>query len=152
MWSRWFSKKEMDTLAELEKFIQSILKKVNASFIGIVGLKGKFKGLDILSVVDKDCIYDKAAIKRFHAKLAEYYLRTNTLSLFPDDIKNTLQMISYTYTSNMEFHIIPFMSNDLFIMTVANGNLIRLWNEMEKIESSLKILQPPVDSSPSTNT
>jgi hypothetical protein len=142
MWAKLFGKKEMETIGELEAYIQSILKKVEADFISIVGLKGKFKGLDILTVVDKDTPMEKNDIKRLNAKLAEYYLRTLTLNLLPETQHIPLHFISYYYTDQLQFHIIPFSGNDLFFMTTKNGNREKILKNLEKIENSLKILRP----------
>ncbi len=89
--SRFSSKKELETVQDLEKELESTVKTSQAEFIALVGIKGKLKGLDVVNVINKDSTVSLPTLKRYAAKLVEVYLRIDTLQLISQAEGNSLQ-------------------------------------------------------------
>ena len=89
---------------------KSVKKKVDP-------IVDKIKGLEIMSVISEKYQEDPKKIKRFNAKLSEYFIRYQILKLFPDEEENPLKYISYNFGEKNNFVIFPVEGNESFIIT-----------------------------------
>lgn len=136
--SRIFSKKEeIETLELIDNQMDSLLKKSGANFMSLVGIKGKVKGLELLTVTNSNCRLETKDIRLFNAKLAEYFLRNQKLVLFTGSNAKAMQYAHYYYGEDSEFYIIPLEQSTTFIVTSMNGNIEKVIKNMEKINSAV---------------
>lgn len=115
--SKFFSKQEIEAIKELELQFESTLKKSQSSFLALVGVSGKIKGLEIMSVFSEKFLEDHKQAKRYNAKLSEYFIRYQVLKLLPDEEENPLKYISYNFGERKNFVIFPVEGNESFIIT-----------------------------------
>ncbi len=114
--SRIFSKKDLETLESTRKQFEALLKKTTSKFISLVGITGKVKGMDIITVADPEAGFEKNEVRRYHAKLAESHIRFTNLGLMPPDDERKLRMVMYSYTGDTEFFVVPIPGNDEFVI------------------------------------
>ena len=132
--SRIFSKKEeLETLELIDNQMDALLKKSGANFMSLVGIKGKVKGLEILTVLNSNCKLETKDIRLFNAKLAEYFLRNQKLDLYTGPNAKPMQYAHYYYADDAEFYIIPLEQSTTFVITAMNGNIEKVIKNLEKI-------------------
>ncbi|OLS12515.1 MAG: hypothetical protein RBG13Loki_3877 [Promethearchaeota archaeon CR_4] len=146
--SRFSTKKELDTVQDLEKELESAVKSAQAEFIALVGIKGKLKGLEIVNAIKKDSVVNLPKLKRYVAKLVELYLRLETLQLISQDARNKLQYFQLYYAEQVNFCLIPILGNDKFIIVAMASNISKVLKslEREKVNDKLNQLFPPKSS------
>jgi hypothetical protein len=146
--SRFSSKKELETVQDLEKELESTVKNAQAEFIALVGIKGKLKGLDVVNVIKKDSEVDLPKLKRYVAKLVEVYLRIESLQLISQDEGNSLQYFQLFYSEQLNFCIIPILGNDKFVIVTVAPNVSKILKSLqrEKVNDKLNQLFPPKSS------
>ena len=137
MWSRFFGKKDILTIEVLTNQFESILKKSNSYFISLVGVQGKIKGLDIITVRDDYCEFDKNEIKKFIVKLTEFYLRFKSLDFFQDNSKKTMRFINFNYGDLQQFAIIPIPDNSQFIIVCLTQSVFKIISNLEKLNKTI---------------
>ncbi len=146
--SRFSSKKELETVQDLESELESTLKSTQAEFIALVGIKGKLKGLDVVNVIKQDSEVNLPTLKRYVAKLVEVYLRIESLQLIAQDGGNSLQFFQLYYSEKLNFCIIPILGNDRFIIVTVAPNVSKVLKSLqkEKVNERLNQLFPPKSS------
>jgi hypothetical protein len=143
MFARFFSKKDLETIELLTQQFENLLKKSDAQYLALMGIKGKIKGLDIITVIDPKCNFDKEELKRINAKQVENYVRTVNLELVSEERNKFLQYIEYYYAEDMQFYIIRIPNNEQFIITALNCNMGKVLKNIDKIHATiLQINQP----------
>jgi hypothetical protein len=138
--TRLFSKKVLETLEQVNQQIAGLLKKSDAKFVSLMGLRGKIKGLEIITVVDEKFPEDTQLIKRYNAKLVESYLRFQSLELMADDSGKKLQYTSYYYDEIHHFYAIPVENSDWFLITACTANIMKIIKNLDKITELLQQL------------
>ncbi len=146
--SHFSSKKELETVQDLEKELESMVKSSQAEFIALVGIKGKLKGLDVVNVINKDSRVNLHTLKRYVAKLVEVFLRIDTLQLISQEEGNSLQFFQLCYSEQLNFCIIPILGNDKFIIVAVAPNISKVLKSLqkEKVNDKLNQLFPPKSS------
>ncbi len=146
--SRFSSKKELETVQDLEKELESTVRSAQAEFIALVGIKGKLKGLDVVNVINKDSEVKLPTMKRYVAKLVEVYLRIETLQLNAQDEGNPLQFFQLYYSEQLNFCVVPILGNDRFIIVSVAPNISKVLKSLqkEKVNEKLNQLFPPKSS------
>ncbi|MHA1684478.1 MAG: hypothetical protein ACTSUE_26305 [Promethearchaeota archaeon] len=135
-WGKIFSKKDEPHIKQLETELDSVLKKSNSEFIVLVGLSGKIKGIDIITVKNqKQRSFGEKQIKKFAAKGAEFYTRFKSLDFMPDEFGESARVIKFYYNTNMQFYLIPI--TDSFMLFSYNSVAIRILNNLDKIRDIL---------------
>ncbi|MHA1732296.1 MAG: hypothetical protein ACTSU5_10145 [Promethearchaeota archaeon] len=119
--SRIFSKKDLETLEQTRKQFEALVKKTGSRFISLVGIAGKVKGMDVISALNPDSAYERNDVRRFHAKLAEAYLRFSSLELVPNDGTHDLRFVMYSYTGGLEFFVVPIPGSEKFVLVTLTS-------------------------------
>jgi hypothetical protein len=142
---RFFSKKELEKVQDLEREFENIVKNAQADFIALVGISGKAKGLDIINVLSPNPNVDATQLKRYAAKLVEVYLRLQSLELVSSEVDTPLQYFQLNYTEQLNFCLIPIPGNDLFVLIAVSPNITKILKslEKEKVHDKLNQLFPP---------
>lgn len=140
MWSRLFSKKDTPQIEQLNKELENLLKKSNSEFITVVGINGKIKGLDIMTVAsNKQSMFGAKQIKRFAAKAAEFFLRFKMLEFMPPEVESPVKGIRFYYNKEMSFFIVPVTTS--FVLLTYNSIGIRVVNNINKVREILVNLE-----------
>ena len=145
---RFFSKKELEKVQDLEREFENIVKSTQADFIALVGIHGKAKGLEIINVMAPQPAVDSNQLKRYVAKLVEVFLRLESLELVARDAGTPLQYFQLNYTDELNFCLIPIPSNNLFVLVTVAPNLAKVLKslEKEKVHDKLNQLFPPKEN------
>ncbi|MBD3351448.1 MAG: hypothetical protein GF364_08170 [Candidatus Lokiarchaeota archaeon] len=138
-WSR-FLKKDLKTIELLQKDLDSIMGKTSSEFMGIVGLMGKIKGLDLVSSISDSCKYDHKQVKGIYAKMIEAYLRFKNLNFNPGN-NLSLQYMSFEYNMGASFCVIPFSNRDDVAIVTLTQNIQKIQKKMDNISDLLKKLE-----------
>ncbi len=143
--SRFSSKKELETIQDIEKELELTVKNAQAEFIALVGIKGKLKGLDVVNFIKPDSEVNLHTMKRYAAKLVEVYLRVVNLQLTTQEEGNSLQYFQLYYAEQLNFCVIPILGNDRFIIIAVAPNIAKLLKSLqkEKVNEKLNQLIPP---------
>jgi hypothetical protein len=135
--SKFFSKKQLETIEILKNQFIDLTKKSQSDFLSLVGITGRMKGLDIISTLGEKSEYSVKDVKRFNAKLTEYYIRYQSLSLFGKDSNKFLQKISYEFSKELGFHILPIDGSNQFVITTLTKNIDKIEKELINIRVNL---------------
>ncbi|MHA1672306.1 MAG: hypothetical protein ACTSYI_01635 [Promethearchaeota archaeon] len=135
--SRLFSKQDEEALKRLEKQLNSIVTKSHATWVCIVGIKGKIKGLDIVNYIDPNQNIEKKEIQRINGRLVELYSRYQSLEFSRGSSSAPLQIINYYFSEGEQICIFPIEGNDQFIVTTQTQNPSRILKEVLKIRIDL---------------
>ena len=142
--ARFFKQVPQEFEEKLKSDFDSLRKKSNSVFIGLVSLTGKSKGMDIISSVIDDCLYEPKEIKRMYGKLTEAYLRFNVLDLIKNETKS-LRYIHYDYGEFHRYCIFPIPDNDGFIIIALTSSINKILSNMHKLEQTLSYLKSSGD-------
>lgn len=143
--SKLFSKKEIETIEALHKEFESLLKKVSADFIILVGLTGKIKGMDIINVTNKNDSFGFKQLKLFAAKSVEFFSRFKALEFMPDELSEPVKYITFYYNTELCFHVIPIPDNDSFVIIALNSQPLKILSNLKKICELISVLKPEKD-------
>ena len=135
--SKNFSEQQKDAINSLRTQLEVTQKKSTAFFVSIVGLKDKFKGLDIVSVIGLKSLISEEMVTNYSAKLSEYYLKYKDVKLNSDNFHAELQFISYDFGDNGQFVIFPIEGNDDFIVTAQTSQPKKIQKDLLKIRIAL---------------
>lgn len=138
--SRLFSRQELATAEELEKILASIQKNSQSHYVALVGLKGKVKGLEVVTVQDKKVEVDEREFRRYAAKLAELYLRLSSLELVPRDRAPAPVFLRVYYTEDLDFYVLPVGGTEGFIVIALGSTETRLVKYLQKNQARLEEL------------
>ncbi|MHA1699253.1 MAG: hypothetical protein ACTSWN_10475 [Promethearchaeota archaeon] len=143
-WSRIFSRKQLETIELVRKELNTLFKKSDASFIGLAGLSGKIKGMDIITVHDEKRkeFFIKKELKRYIAKGVEILLRFQALGFSPPENTQDLKFINIHYKRDFQFHLIPIPNNPFFALITMNCQPLKIFNNWKKLLIYLEKLIP----------
>lgn len=135
-----FSKKDPQMIEILQTEFDNLRKKSESEFIGLVGMSGNIKGLDIISSIDPNTKFDVKKIKGFYAKLVETYLRISDLIMNPTNV-SSLKYILFEYGGILKYCIIRIPGNNQFIIITLTKNVQKIVKGMDKLLVLLKKLE-----------
>jgi hypothetical protein len=143
-WSKFFKKEDVPQIQQLEAELGSILKKAEGDFLILVGLVGKLKGLDIITLKDgKKTSFQDRQLKSFAAKGAEFLTRFKVLDFMPAEIGEPARVIKFYYNRDMQFYIFPLPTNPAFMLMSYNCIAVHVLKDIDKILPILDRIRPP---------
>ncbi len=143
-WMKFFKKEDVPEIQQLEAELASVLKKAEGDFLILVGLSGKLKGLDIITVKDgKKMSFQDRQLKSFAAKGAEFLTRFKALDFIPAEIDEPAKVIKFYYNRDMQFYIFPIPGNQAFMLMSYNCIAVRILKDMAKVLPILDKIRPP---------
>jgi hypothetical protein len=141
---KFFKKEDVPEIQHLEAELGSMLKKSEGDFLILVGLSGKLKGLDIITIRDsKKSGFQDRQLKSFAAKGAEFLTRFKALEFMPADIGEPARVIKFYYNRDMQFYIFPIPNNQFFMLISYNCIAVRILKDMAKVLPILDKIRPP---------
>jgi hypothetical protein len=143
-WVKFFKKEDVQEIQKLETELGTILRKSEGDFLILVGLVGKIKGLDIITVKDgKKTTFQDRQLKLFAAKGAEFLTRFKALEFMPAEIGEPARVIKFYYNRDMQFYIFPLLDNPAFTLMSYNCIAVRVLKELARIRPILDKIRPP---------
>lgn len=143
-WTKFFKKEDVPEIQQLEAELASALKKAEGDFLILVGLSGKLKGLDIITVRDgKKSPFQDRQLKSFAAKGAEFLTRFKALDFMPVEIGEPARVIKFYYNRDMQFYIFPIPGNQSFMLISYNCIAVRILKDLAKVLPILDKIRPP---------
>ncbi len=143
--SKFFSKQEIEVIKDLENHMDSTIKRTQSDFLALVGVSGKIKGLEIITLQGVKTDLDSKQIRRYNAKLAEYYIRYNTIQLISDDDLEKLQYITYNFGEKTQITIFPIEGSQSMTLTAQSNHPKRILKDISKYNEIILQLQTNKD-------
>jgi len=143
--SKFFSKQEIEVIKDLENHMDSTIKRTQSDFLALVGVSGKIKGLEIITLQGVKIDLDSKQIRRYNAKLAEYYIRYNTIQLISDDDLEKLQYITYNFGEKTQITIFPIEGSQSMTLTAQSNHPKRILKDISKYNEIILQLQTNKD-------
>mgnify|MGYP006282265257 CR=1 FL=1 len=134
---RIFGRNNLQITEKLEKKIDSIRGKSKASFLALVGLTGKIKGLNVATSVNDSSELEENEIKRLCAKIAEAYIRSKMLKLRSGDETN-LSYIQFRYTDSKSYWIFPLYPSEEFAIIAQEANPFKIIDRLSDVTDILE--------------
>ncbi len=148
MLKKLFSKKDLQTFDKLGKEFESVLKKSKSTFLSLVGVGGKVKGLELVVCIDEDSGLSKKDVQRINVKLVEYYLRFQSLPIKinsssdpEDEFVLPLKHVCYSFGESHKYYIIPLELNNTLIVTARTPDIDKILKQIHRISQLLSQLE-----------
>lgn len=134
--ARIFGRDDTQSAEKLEKKIKTIRDKSKSTFVALIGLSGKVKGLNVITSITEGCPFDETEIKRLCAKIAEAYLRFKKLDLRSKEDIN-LSFLHFRYYDLKSFWIFPLYPNEEFAIVAQGPSYSKIIDRLEDITEIL---------------